>query len=250
MNTYSSLQKLSIIVFSAVVLMLAQADQTKAQQRRNTFGRSTAIVVDERLSVLRATPDLSGKLLRRIGRGKSVGVAGEKRGHNGVRFYRVNVTRRTSGWIQREALIYPRMAGEDKRLLQLIESSEDFDLIARARIFLGAFPGSRFRARVLKLLGEAAELAATKLSRDATRRLNAEKIKATAAPSFSFFLNYSGLDRYNRQGIRFEFDSAAMKFRYDGAVWREILRRHPRSEEADEAQKRIEVLSKSLTREP
>jgi hypothetical protein len=56
-------------------------------------------------------------------------------------------------------------------------------------------------------------------------------------------LNYSGLDRYNRQGVIFTFDREAKKFHYDGAGWREIVRRYPQSPEASEAQTRLAALA-------
>jgi hypothetical protein len=95
------------------------------------------------------------------------------------------------------------------------------------------------RSEVLLLFGETAEAAAAKLSKDAARRL-AEV--ARAAPEFSYFLNYNGLDRYNRQGVRFVFDRANKQFQYDGAAWREIVRRYPSSAASTEARKRLEAL--------
>jgi hypothetical protein len=71
---------------------------------------------------------------------------------------------------------------------------------------------------------------------------------AGGAPVFSYFLNFNGLDRYRRQGVRFVFDRAAKQFHYDGAAWREVLRRHPRSPEADEARKRLAALAAVATR--
>jgi hypothetical protein len=152
----------------------------------------------------------------------------------------VTVTRRTRGWIQAEAVIVPRRSGDDERLLQLIEASADFDRLARARIFLDTFPHSYFRPRVLLIFGDAAEKAAVKLSQEALRRLNLEEMQANRAPLFSYVLNYTGLDRYNRQGVRFVFDREQQKLHYQGASWREIIRRYPKSAEAAEAQSRLE----------
>jgi hypothetical protein len=132
---------------------------------------------------------------------------------------------------------------DDERLLRLIQNSEDFDRIIRAHIFLDVFQRSPLRPIVLMIYGEAAEVAAGKLSRDASRRLNEKEMAAGGAPAFSYFLNYNGLDRYRRQGIAFIFDRAAKRFHYDGASWREIVRRYPRSPEAEEARKRLEALS-------
>jgi hypothetical protein len=134
-------------------------------------------------------------------------------------------------------------SGDDERLLRLIKGSDDFDRIARARIFLNSFPLSLRRAEVLILYGEAAEKAAVHLSQDAARRLDEKEMAAGGAPQFSYFLNYNGLDRYNRQGITFVFDRSEKKFRYDGSAWREIVRRYPQSSEAEAARKRLEALA-------
>src|SRR6185503_20368996 len=122
----------------------------------------------------------------------------------------------------------------------LISGTDEFDRVARARIFLETFPRSSLRAKVLLLLGDAAEEAAAKLSRESERRFERREIPTDGAPEFSYFLNYNGLDRYNRQGVLFTFDRDAKRFHYDGAAWREILKRYPDSMEAEEARKRLQ----------
>jgi len=216
--------------------------------KRAPAGGRVAIVVDERLSALRTTPELSGKLLRRIGRGGLVAVRGEKRSRDGVVFYRVNVTSRTSGWVQREAIVSPWRVGDDSRFLRLIKGSEDFDLIARARIFLNYFRQSALRPEVLMIYATAAEGAAAHLSRDASRRLDANEMIGGGASLHSYYLNFNGLDRYNRQGITFTFDEAVKRFHYDGAAWRELANRYPRTPEAAEARKRLEALGEARLR--
>ncbi|HKQ53255.1 MAG TPA: hypothetical protein VJT74_12855 [Pyrinomonadaceae bacterium] len=202
-----------------------------------------AVVVDERLAALRDEPDLSANLLQRMSRARVVIVRGVRRSPDGVTFYRVMVTRRTGGWVQSEAVVSPARREDEARLVRLIQSSSDFDRLVRARIFLDVFQRSPLRPAVLMLLGDEAERSATKLSRDAARRLDEKEMAAGGAPVFSYFLNFNGLDRYRRQGVAFVFDRAAKQFHYDGAAWREILRRHPRSPEADEARKRLTALA-------
>lgn len=248
MNIYSSHFKFSLVVW-IVFLISSPTGSAQTRWRLPPATGRVGIVVDERLSVLRATPDLSGKMVRRIGRGRAVRIKEMRRGRDGVAFYRVVVTRRTGGWLQRDALISPGLPGDDERLLRLIKGSEGFDLIARSRIFLDAFPRSPLRPTVLLLFGEELERAAIRLSREASRRLSAEKMQATSAPIFSYFQNYNGLDRYSRQGIRFNFDAVEKRFHYDGAAWREILRRYPESAGAREARERLAALSKAIARE-
>jgi hypothetical protein len=235
----SLLPKLSLLIL--IVLMPAVAEAKK----RVPPGGRLAIVVDERLSALRMTPELSGVLLRRISRGGLVAITAAKTSRDGVVFYKVNVTRRVSGWVQRDAVVAPTRAGDDARLLRLIKASEDFDLVARARIFLDYFRLSALRPEVLMIYSLAAEEVAGRLSHDARRRLNEAEMMAGGAPVFSYFLNYNGLDRYNRQGITFVFDYRQKTFRYDGEGWREIVHRYPNSPQAVEARKRLEVATLS-----
>jgi len=208
---------------------------TIAQRRPPTGGR-LAIVVEERLAALRATPQLNGRLIRRLGRGRMVAIRAAKTSADGITFFLVNVTSRTHGWIQREALALPTRAGEDQRLLRLIERSQGFDRISRARIFLDHFTRSPLRPEVLLLLGDTAEQLAVQLSTDAARRL---KDHPGEAPEFSYYLNYTGLDRYNRQHVGFVFDKQSKRFHYDGTAWRELIRVYPRSSAASEAKKRL-----------
>ena len=214
-----------------------------AQQRKPPAGGRLAVVVDERLAALRATPQLNGRLVRRLGRGRLVAVRTVKMSSDGIVFFLVNVTSRTHGWIQREAVASPSRAGDDQRLVRLIRASSGFDRIARARIFLDQFPSSPLRPEVLLLLGDTAEEVAVKLSNDAARRL---KEGPGEAPEFSYYLNHTGLDRYNRQRVGFVFDKSTKRFHYDGAAWRELIRRYPRSSEAGEARKRLNLLYSQL----
>jgi hypothetical protein len=199
-----------------------------------------AVVADERLAALRSVPEPQARLLHRLSRGRLVSIRGASRSRDGLVFYHVVVTRRTSGWLQSEAVIASWRSGDDQRLLRLIGGADEFDRVARARIFLDAFQRSSLRPRVLLIFGDAAEEAAAKLSREAERRFEKRELPADGAPEFSYYLNYSGLDRYNRQGVTFTFDRSAKQFHYDGAAWREITQRYPNSPEAVEARKRLE----------
>jgi hypothetical protein len=243
-SLHSTKIKRSLTTAALIPCLLFLTSHIAAQQPRRFApeGGQRAVVVDERLAVLRDAPDFAANLLQRMSRGRTVAIRGMKRSTDGVTFYRVAVTKRTNGWIQSEAVVSTVRKNDDERLLRLIQSSEDFDKVVRARIFLDVFQRSSLRPTVLMLYGEAAERAAQKLSRDAVRRLDEKEMAAGGAPVFSYFLNYNGLDRYRRQGLNFVFDPATRQFHYDGASWREILRRHPRSAEAEEARKRLDAL--------
>jgi hypothetical protein len=229
----------------ALTLVLCAPARAQKRQRRgaNVSGPRAAVVVDERLSALRDAPGFAGALVQRLGRGRAVQLTGARRESDGATFVQVAVTRRTRGWVQAESLAAPARAGDDERVLRLVRGSEEFDRVERARIFLDAFARSPLRPAALALLAESAESAAARLSRDASRRLDAREMEAGGAPAHTYFLNFNGLDRYRRQGVNFTFDRATKQYRYDGAAWREIVARHPRSPEADEARRRLSQLS-------
>ncbi|HEY9403184.1 MAG TPA: hypothetical protein VIQ24_10855, partial [Pyrinomonadaceae bacterium] len=223
----------------ACLILLSTGAHSQRKRRAPAVGGRHAVVVDERLAALRDAPQLTANLVQRLGRGRAVSIVGARQGDDGLNFYRVAVTRRTRGWLPAEAVASPARAGDDEKLLSLIRGSEEFDRIARARIFLDNFSRSPLRPVVLLLFGDEAEEAAAKLSRDAVRRLDAREMAAGGAPLESYFLNFNELDRYNKQGVTFIFERAAKRFRYDGESWREILRRHPRSPEAAVARQRL-----------
>ena len=220
------------------LLLLFCSGSILAQRKSPTGGR-LAVVVEERLAALRATPQLNGRLVRRLGGGRMVAIRSAKTSADGITFFLVNVSNRTHGWIQREAVASPTRAGDDQRLLRLIESSQGFDRISRARIFLDHFTRSPLRPEVLLLIGNTAEELALQLSTGAARRL---KDDPGEAPEFSYYLNYTGLDRYNRQHVNFVFDKSTKRFHYDGAAWRELIRRFPKTPQAAEAKNRLAVL--------
>ena len=233
------------LLVSCACLLLLLTD-AHAQRKRGApagLGGQQAVVVDERLAALRDAPRLTANLVQRLGRGRAVSIIGARRVADGLSFYRGAVTRRTHGWLQSDAVLSPARAGDDEKLLSLIRGSEEFDRIARARIFLDNFPRSSLRPAVLLLFGDEAEQAAEKLSRDAARRLDEREMAAGGAPLESYFLNFNELDRYNKQGVTFIFERAAKRFRYDGESWREILRRYPRSPEAAQARQRLDALA-------
>ncbi len=234
LNSHILNRNLFVLIFLVAILAI-----TTHGQRKPPAGGKTAVVIDDRLSALRTAPGLSAKLIQRLSRGRFVAIIGSRQNREGVTFYHVKTSSRRSGWLQRESVVVSAQHGDDNRLLALIRASDDFEAIARSRIFLDTFPASHLRPAVLLIYANAAEEVAARLSRDATRRLNAKEIAAVGAPEFTYFLNYNGLDRYNRRGVRFTFDRVTKRFHYDGAAWREIVNRYPGSAEAAEARARL-----------
>jgi hypothetical protein len=242
MSRYSRKQFLVFTVLIALVVVLANGELALAQQRRPPAIGRFAVVADERLSAVRDAPNIYAKLLQRLSRGRMVSIIAARKSADDLTFFRIAITRRTRGWVQSEALIVPGRPGDDDRMFRMIETGDEFERVARARIFIDFFPHSRLRPSVLMLYGEAAEEAAGKFSRDAGRRLEQREMEANGAPVFSYFLNFNELDRYNRHGATFTFDRATKHYHYEGWAWREIVRRYPDNSEAGEARRRLDAI--------
>lgn len=230
---------LTITVRSRSIVFQAQATVTKAQTAAPVrFVKG--YVVDHRLSALRRQPDQKSHVLRRLSLGRPVYVFGSKQTYNTPLFYRVAVTRRTRGWIHSKAVVIPGRAGHDQVVWSLIRESEsDFDRISLCRILLERFQRSRYVPKAFLQIAGDAESAGTELTRRARRRLSHLEADQNGITIRDFYLNDPALDRYNRLGIRFDFDSQTGSLIYDGEAYRELISRFPRSAEAETARSRL-----------
>lgn len=233
------------------ILTLFSAGLT-AQTKRRAAPRpkapetKKAIVIDERLAVLRLEPGFYARPVQRMRRGRELVILGSKQA-DGVTFYRVSLPPKTIGWVQAEAVIGASDGGDDDiRLARLVQASAGFDQIERAALFLENFPDSPLRPPILLLVGDLLEEIALKLSKAATRQFDRQEMAASGAPLHSFYLNYAGLDRYRRLGLGFYFHVGTKSFHYDGAAWRELVKKFPNTPEAGEAQKRLDGLREKM----
>ncbi|HEX8195442.1 MAG TPA: hypothetical protein VF571_04465 [Pyrinomonadaceae bacterium] len=248
------------LAFLAAFLLFICVDTANGQRRRPVVNKNPtktvaakrasapaiAVVIDERLSVLRFEPSLAAIPLQRMSAGRTMQITGSRQSDDGLTFYRVLLPPEKSGWVLAEAVVRTDRRDEDARLLRLIRASDGFEQIERAVIFLENFPNSTFRPAVLLMLGDLVENISQRLSRDAARRFDEDEMRANAAPIQSFYLNYNGLDRYRRLGIGFVFNQKSKQFHYDGAAWREIVQKHKQSYESAEAQKRLDALAEKM----
>jgi hypothetical protein len=215
-------------------------NKVSASKKPREIG-STAVVIDETLSVLRMKPSLFADPVQRMRRGRQVRILGVAEA-DGVKFYRVSAPPTSSGWVQADAVFGKFRSGDEERLAQLVQASDGFDRIELAAAFLDLYPSSQFRPSILLLFGDLLEETAAKLSKDSSNKLNRREMAASAAPMHSYYLNFVSLDRYRKLGILFLFNSATRTFHYDGASWKEITKKFPASTEAAEAQKRLDSL--------
>ena len=226
-----------------VFVCLISADGQKQSGARS---RATGVVIDERLSLLRMKPGLFANSTQRMRRGRRVQILGVVE-NDGVKFLKV-AARPNAGWIQSEAVISKSRPSDEERLARFVHASQGFDQIELATLFLEVYPSSKLRASMLLLYGDLLEVAAAKLSRDATSRLGRLAMSVSGAPLHSYYLNFTMLDRYRKLGVTFLFNSSRRSFHYRGDSWYELVRKHPTSTEAFEARKRLEELRTKLDR--
>ncbi len=229
-----------LIAITVGSLSAAQA-QHRARRSQHVPGQR-AVIVDDRLAALRTAPDVRAALMQRLSRGRIVGILKTTATKGGPQWHQVYLTRRTRGWMLAEALARSGRAEDAARLLKLIEETkDDFNRAKLARLCADEFRATPSAPRALLLLGEAAEAASKKLTLAARRRTGddgepeADALTARPAARLSrreYLLSHAGLDRWNRAGMTFDYDPANDRIVYDGAAYRELARKYPKSKEA------------------
>lgn len=222
--------------FWGIAFIIAVSLSVQAQTKRKTVvSGQRAVVVDERLSALRTQPDVKAPLEQRLRRGRVVGILGIRKSKDGEQFLRVSVSRNTRGWVLAEAVVKSGNAADAERLVNLIENTDDDFIKARlAKLCADEFRATPSAPRCLLKLGETADRAADRLTRDAKRRVGNEEPSAGLSKR-DYFLNFAGLDRYNRIGVMFEYDQKLDRIIYDGEAYRDLAKRYPKSSEAQTA---------------
>jgi hypothetical protein len=236
-------RKKSSLILCVLLVIGFSMNQEAVAQKAEPFQALSGYVVDERFSALRREPSVKGPIIERFRLGRFVAVLKEKRVSDGVTFVRVAPTRRTRGWLPELAVALPAKAGDDRRLLGLVEAADGFARLHLAHIFVAHFDRSPLRPKALLILGQEAEAAAQGLSDQAGRRLGANSSDAPLSKRH-LALSFDGLDRYNRLGVLFDYDESGNKYVYDGWAYREILARYAKSDEAMRAAERLERSAK------
>jgi hypothetical protein len=122
--------------------------------------------------------------------------------------------------------------------MRLVENSEGVDKIILAQALVKNFPQSRFCPDALLAEAATAELIASELSRRTTR--HSPRQLDPQVDLERYLLNYSGLDKYNRLGVNFQLDPIEKVYRYDGAAYKKILTRYPKSQAALVASEKLQ----------
>ncbi len=240
------------LIVSTLTLFLLACSASYAQQgstEKTAEEGNFAIVIDERLSLLLTEPSLYSIPMQRLSRGRRLLVISSM-DTDGITFYEVktSASNEQTGWIQADAVVGNFRRNEDQRLVRLIHASTGFGKIERAVYFLTFFPESALRPSILMLLGDLVEEKSLELSTKASAKFDRREMAASGAPLHSFYLGYNGLDRYRKLGIRFLFNFNTRSYHYDGEAWLELVDRYSKSEEAVEAQKRLDFLREKMER--
>lgn len=244
---------LAILLFSLTAIAFAQTrnqSPVTVSLQAKQFRLTKAFIVDDRLSALRREADIQSPVIQRLRLGRAVFIISTKTGlHSRNGFCRIATSRRTRGWIHQSALASPQIAGDDRRLMQLIEGTyKGLDRLTLCRLFTEQFRRSPLLARAMISMAEESDRAAVTLNRAATRRLSSLKTETDHVSRRDYYLSDPGLDRYSRLGIRFEFDEASGNYFYNGQAYRDIIRLFPGSEEASQARSRLESISQKQAR--
>jgi len=244
MSHLTPLQRAGFLLITTLILsppVLCQTPgKTAAKQNGAESSFRKAFVVDDRIAALRQDADIRSQVVHRLRVGRPVLITGV-RSSGRARFYRVAVTRRTRGWIHEAAVAAPGRAGDDARVVKIIESEKDgLNRLSLCRLFLEHFNRSPLAPRVLLALGEEADRAATGLGQRARKRLESLSEENPAADLRDYYLSDAGLDRYSKLHIRFDFNPATSEYVYDGQAYRDIIKHYGRSAEAQSAQKHLE----------
>lgn len=231
---HSSSLQTRLLILPAIALLCCV--EVVAQHSANR-----AFVIDDRLAVLRRDPEIQGQVLRRLRIGRPVQIVETRRASaKQPGFYRVAVTRRTRGWIHEAAVAVPGRAGEDKRVLERLTAMDDhFDRVTLCHLFIEKFTNSPLMPQALLLFGEEMDRAAQTLSHNATRRLkNLQEEQADRRRDY--YLSDLGLDRYSKLGVRFQYAEKSGEYVYDGQAYRDLVKRFPRSEQAEASRRHLE----------
>lgn len=239
---------LCVISLLIIIFTTATAQTFPIKKRQKNIPGQRAVIYDERLSALRTEPDVKAQLVSRLHRDREIGIIGAPRSTNGgPLFYPVAVSRNVRGWVIAEALARPQRGHDAARLMSLIaDTKDDFARARLARLCADQYRGLELAPGALLAVGEAAERAASKLSREAKKRVgDPDETLDKNLREREYLLNYVGLDRYNKLGITFDYDEVSGHLVYDGGAYREIMKKYARSPAASEAKARLEKLKQN-----
>ncbi len=234
-----------LLILSVVGNSLGQRSSRERRPEVKPRTGNAAVVIDERLALVRKAPSLLSGMVKRLKIGDKVTVFEEKSG-DGVLFFRVADATAAGGWLQSEAVVGKFKNNEDQRLFRLILGSTGFTRVQRCAVFLEVFDSPMIRPSILLLYGDLIEEQAGEISKRAARNLVRREMAAARAPEHSFYLNYHELDPYRKLGIGFVVNASTRTIHYNGAAWFEITSKFPKSEQSIEARERIRSLEQKM----
>lgn len=231
-------------LFLALVPNMRVRLQPLMAAEKNSHSRNPhslhAYVFDERLSVIRAKPDLNAFALRRLRVGHRVFLLPADKTRPTSKFRRIVVSRHRVVWIPAAAIAAPGVPGDDEKLYRFASTQPAEKALITLAILTRHFDRSLLRPSALLELGKQAEEVARQISARADRRLNREDLTLPdGLEETDLFANFSGLDRYEAFGIKFVYEAAADRYAYRGDAYEELVRKYPKASEVKVAQERL-----------
>ncbi|MBZ5553482.1 MAG: hypothetical protein LAO21_12230 [Acidobacteriia bacterium] len=215
--------------------------------KKNGAKSLLAYVFDDRFSVVRSRPDVEAPFLRRLRVGHRVFLPLGGPPSRNVKYRRVVVSRKFSGWILAAAVVAPGLPGDDERLFRHAASQSREKAMIALKILTTHFDRTPLHAAALLRLGQLAEEEAGQLSVEANRKLaREERSLPEGLDEKELFANYRGLDRWASNGVRFIYHREKDRFVYHGEAYREIIRKFPGSPEAASARGRLAGIEDAL----
>ncbi|MBZ5537403.1 MAG: hypothetical protein LAO31_15720 [Acidobacteriia bacterium] len=235
-----------IISLILTTALFAAAVPTKTP-KKNGAKSLHAYVFDDRFSVVRSRPDVKALFLRRLRAGHRVFLAVGGLPSKNVKYRRVVISRKLSGWIPAAAVVAPGLPGDDERLFRYAASQPREKAMVALKILTTHFDRTPLRATALLRLGQLAEEEAGQLTVEANRKLaREERSLPEGVDEEDLFANYRGLDRWASNGVRIIYHKERDRFVYSGEAYLEIIRKFPGSSEAASARERLAGIEDAL----
>jgi hypothetical protein len=237
---------LRFLVISLIFTTTLFAAAVPAKTREKNGAKSLlAYVFDDRFSVVRSRPDVEAPFLRRLRVGHRVFLVVGGLPSRNVKYRRVVISRKLSGWILAAAVVAPGLPGDDERLFHYAASQPREKAMIALKILTTHFDRTPLRATALLRLGQLAEEEAGRLSAEANRKLaREERSLPEDLDEEDLFANYRGLDRWASNGVRFIYHND--RFVYHGEAYLEIIRKFSGSPEATSARERLAGIEDAL----
>ena len=137
-------------------------------------------------------------------------------------------------------------ADNEERFSEKETATEIFDRMLLCKLVIEKFSNSKLVPKAMVLFAGDAERIASLLNRTAQKHLKTLDKENDRASLRDYYLSDASLDRYTRLGVHFDYLAKRGEYLYDGQAHRDLVKRFPKSEEAAEARKQLEITQQKM----